>query len=205
MAIELSILIPALFERIHESNMLTTELLRQIGDRNVELLLLTDNRKRSTGLKRQALLDMSKGRYITHLDDDDWISPTYIEDILAAIAKPEVDVIVFNQTCTWNNENTFTVRCGLEYINEGMHKDKEGGVWQDITRKPWHWNVWNARIAHQAKFPDGYIDDDWYWLKQTIALCSVQRRIDKTLHLYRYTSDKSASQQGEPTVTDLTI
>jgi hypothetical protein len=199
MPVELSILIPALFERQSE---LPAELIRQIGDRPVELLVLSDNRKRSTGLKRQALLDLAQGRYVTHLDDDDWVAPTYIDDVLAAIAESEVDVIVFNQESTWNGENPFIVRCGLEFENEGIHKDPDGKLWQDIHRKPWHWCVWNAKVAHLAKFPDGYIDDDWFWLKQAIALCGTQRRIDKVLHYYRHNSKTSASQQGKPTVTE---
>jgi len=193
---ELSILIPALTERKSD---LISVLDAQIGTLPVELLVLTDNRKRSTGLKRQALLDLAQGRYITHLDDDDMVSGDYIAELLAAIALPEVDVIVFNQQSTWNGENSFYVRCGLEYENEGMHKDADDKLWQDIHRKPWHWCVWNARIAKSARFPDGYIDDDWFWLKQTIAAARTQHRIDKVLHYYIHNSKTSASQQGKPT------
>ena len=193
---ELSILIPALFERKSE---LIPTLAAQIGNLPVELLVLTDNRKRSTGLKRQALLDVAQGRYVTHLDDDDMVSGDYISEILAAIAMPEVDVIVFNQQSTWNGQNPFTVKCGLEFENEGVHKDAEDKLWQNIHRKPWHWCVWNSKIAKAAKFPDGYIDDDWFWLKQAIALAKTQHRIDKILHFYQHNSQTSASQQGKPT------
>ena len=193
---DLSILIPALCERKSE---LISVLDLQIGKLPVELLVLTDNRKRSTGLKRQALLDLAQGRYITHLDDDDMVAEDYVAEILAAIALSETDVIVFDQSSTWNNENPFTVRCGLEFDNEGIHKDAEDKLWQDIHRKPWHWCVWNAKIAKAAKFPDGYIDDDWFWLKQVISLAKTQHRIDKVLHFYRHNSQTSASQQGKPT------
>jgi len=203
---ELSILIPALFER---QSKLPGYLVSQIGDLPVELLVLSDNRKRSTGYKRQALLDMARGRYITHLDDDDWVAPTYIKDVLEAIAldysKPWptglADVITIEQECVWNGENPYIVRCDLGFENETMHKDADDKLWQDIKRKPWAWCIWNAIIAKQALFPDGYIDDDWFWLKQVLTRASAQRKINKVLHFYRYNSKTSASNQGEPTVT----
>jgi glycosyltransferase involved in cell wall biosynthesis len=193
---ELSILIPALTERKSE---LIAALDKQVGSLPVELLILTDNRKRSTGLKRQALLDLAQGRYITHLDDDDMVSEDYVEEVLKAIHQSDADVIVFNQQSTWNGQNPFIVRCGLEYENEGMHKDADDRLWQDIRRKPWFWCLWHSRIAKTAKFPDGYIDDDWFWLKQLIPLAKSQHRIDKVLHYYRYDSSISASNQGTPT------
>lgn len=206
--IELSILIPALIERASE---LPAELQRQIAAQahSVEVLVLADNRKRSTGLKRQALLDLAQGRYICHLDDDDWIAPSFIEDVLKmilidyddAVGAEETDVIVFNQESRFDESNPFIVRCGLEFENEGVHKDKDETAWQDIHRKPWHWCVWNAKIAKAAKFPDGYIDDDWFWLKQCLAVAQHQRRIDKVLHYYRYRKAVSASGQGKPTTT----
>lgn len=196
---KLSILIPALAER---ESKLVAELNRQIGDKPVELLVLMDNRKRSTGRKRQALLRLAQGHYLTHLDDDDWVAPDYVDEVLKAL-NPEIDeapdVLVFNQECTWNGEGPFVVRCGIEYENEDMHKDPEDKVWQDIHRKPWHWCVWRADLARTASFPDGYIDDDWYWLKQLIPKVKNQKRIEKILHYYRYSGATSASQQGAPT------
>jgi len=194
----LSILIPSVFER--DPSELFNKLLAQIGDEPVELLVLTDNRQRSTGLKRQALLSMSKGRFITHMDDDDMVSDDYIGEILKAIREnPNADVIVFNEESTLNGENPFVVRPGIEYDNEGVHK--EDGVWVDIKRKPWHWCVWHRGLAVQASFPDGYIDDDWYWVRELLPKVKLQHRIDKVLRYYRQNSKTSLSQQGEPTVT----
>lgn len=193
MAVEISILIPALFER---PAVLATELLQQVQDKPVEVLVLTDNRRRSTGLKRQALLDVAAGDYVVHLDDDDWVAPTFIADLLAA-THHGADVISYDQEVDWNGENSFRVTCGLTHDNEGMHKKDE--LWQPIKRKPWHWCCWAARIAKQARFPDGYIDDDWFWLKQVIELAKTEHHLDKILHYYRYRSGVSASQQGKPT------
>ena len=75
----------------------------------------------------------------------------------------------------------------------------EGDRRVDITRKPWHWCVWRAELAKTASFPDGTIDEDWYWLRQLVPRVKKQHRIDKVLHYYRYNHKTSLACQGKPT------
>jgi glycosyltransferase involved in cell wall biosynthesis len=194
----LSILIPAVLERGFPP--IVTNLRAQAqGTRDVEILVLYDNRMRSTGLKRQALLDAARGRYITCLDDDDDVAPEYLELVLEAIRLPgqDAEVIVFNSRCVLNGGNAFIVRTGIEFENEQIWQ--RGGQWGDIHRKPWHWCLWHRDLAKQASFPDGYIDDDWHWLRQMMPRVNRQHRIDRVLHFYTYDKASSLSNQGEPT------
>ena len=86
----LSILIPSLNERSEMLKKLESELHRQIGDRNVEVVHVSDDRQMSIGQKRMMLLTMAKGEYITYVDDDDWIPEDYIDRILVALEnKPD--------------------------------------------------------------------------------------------------------------------
>jgi hypothetical protein len=48
---------------------------------DIEILLLEDNRKRLLGAKRQAIVDIAQGEYISFVDDDDRISEHYIDTI----------------------------------------------------------------------------------------------------------------------------
>lgn len=200
---KLSILIPAVFDR--NSAALLHKLQEQIGDKPVELLVLTDNRRRSTGLKRQALLNMAAGRYLTYLDDDDDVAPDYLLEVFDAIRdQPEIepaDVIVFNSEARLLGygfgENPFIVRTGIEYENEDCKSESDRRL--DITRKPWHWCIWRAELAKTAHFPDGYIDDDWFWLRQLMPQVKRQHRIDRVLHYYCYNAETSLSGQGQPT------
>jgi len=88
------------------------------------------------------------------------------------------------------------VRCGIEYENEDSKM--EGNRRLDIHRKPWHWCVFRAALARTAKFPDAYIDDDWYWLRQLMPKIKTQHRIDKVLHYYTYNAKTSLANQGKP-------
>jgi glycosyltransferase involved in cell wall biosynthesis len=195
----LTIIIPAVLERIgHSPVMVKLGVMTQFFP-EVEVLALYDNRHLSTGMKRQALLDMAHGKFIACMDDDDDVEPDYIERIVEAITvHPDVDVIAFNGTATLNGENTFTVFTGLDYENEEARK--ENGLWVDIKRKPWHWCARNALLAKNAKFPDGYIDEDWYWIRQMLPLAKTQHHIGlRPLYHYQYNSSASLSNQGKPT------
>jgi hypothetical protein len=90
----LSILTPTIPSRMYSDKGYTMELEclqqkieRQIGGQAVEHLILSDNRKRSIGAKRQALLDIARGQYIAFVDDDDDIADGYVEELLAAAAS----------------------------------------------------------------------------------------------------------------------
>ena len=197
----LPIMIPAVLDRLGSA--LLAELHRQqqnsgIGE-HVEILALYDNRRRSTGRKRQVLLDIAQGNFVTCLDDDDGIATNYLAKVVAAILQnPATDVIVFNSLTSLNNETPFQVITGLEYENEQCRKD-ESGHWVDIHRKPWTWCIWSSRLGKSACFPDGYIDDDWYWLRQIIPQAKTQFRLNEVLHYYQYNSKTSFSNQGKPT------
>lgn len=194
-------MIPAVLDRLGSPLLakLQTQVEQLPSDVKVEILALYDNRKRSTGLKRQVLLDAAQGDFVACLDDDDDVSPFYFERITRAIqAEPDADVVVFNNVSVLNGENPFLVIPGIEFENEPVRK--ENGVWVDIHRKPWHWCAWNARLAKVAKFPDGYIDDDWYWCRQMVPLVTKQHRISEALHYYQYNSKTSLSQQGQSTL-----
>jgi glycosyltransferase involved in cell wall biosynthesis len=92
---KLSILIPTLYERIDKLCELKASLFGQIMSNKVsdivEVLELADNRQKTTGAKRNILLNMAKGDYIAFIDDDDAISNDYIKLVLKAIeTNPDV-------------------------------------------------------------------------------------------------------------------
>jgi glycosyltransferase involved in cell wall biosynthesis len=78
---------------------------KQITGKAVELLILSDNAKRPVGTKRNDLLNISKGKYVCFIDDDDRISETYVDDILQEIINWSPDVVVFDAEITFNGTN----------------------------------------------------------------------------------------------------
>jgi hypothetical protein len=76
--IQLSILTPAVPSRIFQLQKLCFELEGQIKGLPVEHLALLDNKRRTVGEKRDALLRAARGRYVAFVDDDDDVSDDYV-------------------------------------------------------------------------------------------------------------------------------
>lgn len=161
------------------------DLERQIGDLPVEHLILIDNKQRSIGLKRDALVQSARGDYLAFVDDDDEVHPSYITKIIEAILEaPHADVIVFNQLSSIDGGNKFIVRFGIEYENQEAHSISH--VWQDITRKPFHVCVWRRTIAQAERFADASYGEDWDWCKRLLKRSHCQYRIPFEEPLHRY-------------------
>jgi glycosyltransferase involved in cell wall biosynthesis len=185
--IAFSILIPSIPSRQKMLSRLIENINDQIGDMPVEVLSFIDNKRRTIGEKRDALVRIANGRFLAFLDDDDLAHKTYVKDIVSAIHEnPDVDVIVFNQEADIDGKK-FKVEFGLEYENEQAQLG-EDGQYSDIKRAPFHVCAWSSRIAKKYRFEPLQDAEDWLWCKQLIAEAKTQHRINKTLHTYRYNS-----------------
>lgn len=151
---KLSILIPSLEERRKTLEQLKTELANQIGKRNVEVLSLPDNRQMTIGQKRNMLLTQSTGEYVSFVDDDDMVSPDYIEKVLNALTK--------NPDCSsLTGEIVFSDGYSRPFIHSLRYgqwiDDHEGKVYY---RPPNHLNAVRRSIAVQVGFPSWNSGED---------------------------------------------
>lgn len=178
-----SILIPGIPSRFVKIQELYHEITNQATGKDVEVLCFIDNKKRSVGLKRDALVQMARGKYLAFVDDDDWVEEIYVDEILKAIEK-DSDVIVFNQACTINGGNRFLVKFDINAKNQEAYK--KDGKWQNITRKPFHSCIWRSELAKKEHFPDASYGEDWHWAKRVLKYVKTQTKINKTLSLYQF-------------------
>jgi hypothetical protein len=114
--IKLSILIASIPSRFEMMQKLYNKLLKEVGDLPIEILCFIDNKKRSIGKKREALVQLAKGEYVSFIDDDEDYFEGYAQKILEAI-ESKSDVITFKQKCTINGKS-FLVDFSTEYNNE---------------------------------------------------------------------------------------
>ena len=188
----LSILTPTIPKRESQLAALSAEIMTQIDEGGfhgkVEHLSFSDNRSRTIGAKRQALVDIARGEFIAFVDDDDAISHDYVEKLLAAAgAKP--DVITFRQQVTYNGA-TGIVEFGL---NHHDHPFKPGEV---THRAPWHVCAWKREKIITCQFGETNYGEDFIWCQQ------ARRRIASGLHidaiLHHYTHDVTTTAAPEP-------
>ncbi len=181
----LSILTPAVPSRFEQLQKLSKFLESQIGTRQVEHLILMDNKRRTVGEKRDALLRAARGRYVAFVDDDDWVSADYVSMLVAAAStEPYPHVITFRQRATVNDqEGDIIFRLG----NPNEPFNPAGTT----LRNAWHVCAWSRSLAIQSSFPASNYGEDWAFAAPLCALDKLQEvHISKTLHFYRH-SDKT--------------
>lgn len=174
----LSILVCSLVER---NNTFLSDLIgsieKQIIGKPVELLILSDNAKRPVGTKRNDLLNISKGRYVCFIDDDDRISETYVDDVLQEIIDWSPDVVVFDAEITFNGTNPKLVKYGREYD----YCEKLDAYY----RHPNHLMVHKKENITEF-FKDIKTGEDDEWALRMLPKIVTQSRIDKILYYYDY-------------------
>lgn len=183
---KLSILIPSIPSRFEKMQNLYNRLLIECENLPIEVLCLVDNKNRSIGDKRDALVQLAKGEYLTILDDDDDFFEGYAKQILYAMFW-QPDVITFNQKCTLDGKSFYVDFSLYHKENEPANKNKKGD-YIDIKRLPFHCCVWKTKLAQSQRFASVGYGEDWDWCKRLISISTSQHKIKKVLHHYIYNS-----------------
>lgn len=190
----LSVLIPSIPSRLPKLAELIACLERQ-SDPQLEVLVLLDNRTRSLGEKRNALIREARGKFIANIDDDEMLSENYFALLKPLLQKAslteDVDLIAYDATCSLNGSRPFRVFTGMDFENE-QPKHLATGGYSDITRKPWHWACWRHEMALQCKFPEWHdAAEDAYWLRQAWPLVKSWYKLDEAIFHHRYSATAS--------------
>ena len=184
----LSILIPTVPERADELEKLWDRIMPQTKGLPVEVLVLMDNCHRSIGLKRNALLDIAKGKYVAFCDDDDMVSADYCAT-LCDMARVDVDVLCFNQLAKWD-DNESTIEFRINHPVLGIFRP--GGV---TKRYPWHVCAWRREVAQKCVFTDKMFGEDYDWVKQAEEIARTEAYSPKVLHYYTHRDADSLAKR----------
>ena len=178
----LSILTPGVPKRLLQIAELCEELQNQIVEQSVEHLVLIDNKRRTVGEKRDALLRAARGRYVAFVDDDDLVSPNYVARLLEA-SRSNPDVITFRQRVEYNDLRG-EVEFRLGHHNEAFNP--HGGI---TRRNAWHVCAWRRKLAILSAFPAINYGEDWAFSAKLCALPNLrEEHIAEVLHTYRHSS-----------------
>ena len=186
----LSILIPTLQHRagflIRIKNELNSQVKRLGVADEVEILVYKDNRQKTTGYKRNILLQKSKGLFTVFVDDDDMVASFYIEEILKAIKQnPEIDGIGIQGQFTNDGGKAEPFETSLAH-----HWETERG-WYLRTLN--HISPIRREHAVSVPFEDVTKFEDYNWtmaLKKT-GLLQKEVVIGKCMYYYDYVSLKT--------------
>lgn len=186
---KLSILVPTIPGRQYTFlPKILSQLEEQCRGQEVEVLCLYDNKKMSVGEKRNRLMSLASGKYITFIDDDDRVAEDYVSSIIEAIDNnPKTDCIVFDCVCTQNNKFRQHCKYGVE-LNPSRY---DAVNW---TGKPAHTMVWRRTLATSEAFPERNFGEDSDWVSRAWPKIVYQTRIDKVLYYYDFNNRTSATR-----------
>jgi len=174
---KLSILICTLEERKERFlNRILSILTPQIKDKDVEIIVLSDNGEIPIGTKRNVALDLSNGKYLTFIDDDDIVSEKYVDLVIEKILENN-DVIVFNGIVTTNGCDVKMARQGMEY--------EYGEIDNVYYRLPNHLAIHKKDTIFE-RFMDVRTGEDDECAQRRLKEIKSQSRIDEILYHYDF-------------------
>lgn len=121
-------------------------------DLRVEIRLGFDNKEKSVGAKREALLQAAEGKYMSFIDDDDNITDAYLEDLWQTLQSNAHVMRLRGQIGAYTFTHSTAIR-----LDEPMAKD---GI---FVRPPNHLNPMMTDIAKLVHFQDAFRGEDLDW------------------------------------------
>ena len=164
----------------------------------VEFLLEVDQGQKTSGDKRQALFNRSKGNRVCFVDDDDSFDEHYVSDLLTrSIECRDVSVITFNLKVTLLNRRRGKLRRSEETWKLGLQSDqREKGLMSAN-----HLCAWRRDVAELVAWCPhlGYADDQvWYQpLINHPTLSLTESHIDRILYFYQCSRLTTSNQTNE--------
>jgi glycosyltransferase involved in cell wall biosynthesis len=184
----LSILIPTVPQRANLFFELHTEINKQLelcnGFGIVEVI--SDDSPvgtKTTGKKRNDLLNAAKGKYVWFVDDDDMILPNAINLVLAALEK-EPDALAINGFMTTNGRDKRTW-----YISKDNPYITDYSSGQEVyLRSTNHITPIKREIAKSIKFEDKSNFEDYAFCMELkkFNLIKTEVEIKEPIYHYRY-------------------
>lgn len=193
----LSILIPSIPDRDEMLGSLLNNLIHQIQLINHnhpdlgDVEFIVDNAESylnggpSIGRKRNSLLNRAKGKYLCFLDDDESISPDYVET-LVRLCHEDKDVVTFSNISKLGNY-WMVVHMGLGNENEQARP----GV---IKRKPWHICPVRTSYAQKYSFSNSNYGEDWEWFEKVLSHCKTEANTVSIIHQYNHGKHSEADK-----------
>lgn len=78
---------------IHDGSAQHSAFLKGVAKKDKRVRYMHNDKPMSLGEKRNTLIREAKGRYIVHMDDDDYYAPGYIEAMLTLLTNDDADIV----------------------------------------------------------------------------------------------------------------
>jgi hypothetical protein len=190
----LSILVPSVSERRKTFLPVSLEMLygqleslpeKQRGQ--VEIIYLIDNKTIMLGDKRNLMIEMASGKYISFVDCDDRITDDYISVLLEA-TNSDSDVIVFQAEVSLNGNAPKICYYSKDYKADYNTEDA-------YYRLPNHICCVKKEVSKYVSFPSLKRAEDSGYSKLLKDHLKTEYKIDRVLYYYDYNDMTTVAQE----------
>ena len=139
---------------------------------------------------RNVGIDLSEGDYIVFLDSDDWLEPTYLEDVKVAHECNHADCFAIDFKTHRETDNANTVLCE-DIDSEQLINSDVGVVFEHFHQLRLLNTVWRFCVkryvitSNMLLFIEGMIHEDEVFVPQVLVKCNSFNHIKKPLYNYR--------------------
>lgn len=197
----LSILIPSIPERRNKLTALLDDLYTQVTHLNrthptlgsVEILVDDSVKFTEGGLsiggKRDLLVQRAGGKYLCFIDDDDSVTPNYIET-LVRLCNEGQDIITFRALI--KNDHYW----GIIDMQLATATNTEMTPHGTTPRTPWHICPVKSEHAKREQFNTDLIhNDDWDWMVRVLKRVNSESHSDMILTQYNHSEKGSEADK----------
>jgi glycosyltransferase involved in cell wall biosynthesis len=141
------------------------------------------------GIKRNDLVNMAQGDYISFVDDDDKLSPDYVSELLKAIDESNgADVINFIVNVSLNGSSFkpcyYSVTHGHDFNRD-----------ESYHRLPNHITCIKRQLCLETPYKPILYGEDSAFSKELAPKIKREFNINKILYEYHYNSNTTETQQ----------
>lgn len=141
-------------------------------------------------------IERSSGKYLTFIDSDDWVEPTYIDDMYQAALKNDSEIVVSNYTLFDVKENHYLIHVWDDYYEENYEGKELINQLPLLERRDFSfttsWGILFSRsLFDNIKFPKGKLIEDSRTNYKLFAKSSRSTYINKSLYMYRIGREES--------------
>ena len=135
-------------------------------------------------------IERSNGKYLTFIDSDDWVEPTYIDDMYQAALKNDSEIVVSNYTQFNVKENHYLIHVWDDYYEETYEGKELINRLPLLERRDYSfvtsWGILFSRsLFDNIKFPKGKLIEEIRTNYKLFAKSSRSTYINKCLYMYR--------------------
>lgn len=145
------------------------------------------------GAKGNNLLARATGEYIARVDDDDWVEPFYLQDMVNACRRGP-DCVGMRIAMTTDGKRPQTCCHSIKYPE---WKDNVDGF--DYVRGATQFNAIRIELARQAGFPEdlpGNYGDDAVFAQRVTPLCKTEVMLERISYNYRFLTREGRDKAG---------